>query len=245
MKQLVFLCFLIVCPSLVMANTLPCFPFIGEKMKFSVGWEFVHAGTAEINISGHGKNGYKVHNFARTNSFFDMFKKVRDTLTSEGLCVGQNMQSTLFTTDQMEKTYKAKKEVQFLYKQNKVQYTKNGKIKLYDVPAGYLNVLDAFYLTRISPPSQDKPLSIPIFDSAEKYHVVVKLLKKDKLIAPWGKQVDCLVVQPELQTEGVFTSVGTIKIWLTDDARRIPLKITAKIKIGRIVVKMTSYEKTI
>ncbi len=220
-----------------------CFPFVGEYMKYSVGWEFVNAGSAEIKITRQGDQGYRVHNFGRTNSFLDFFKKVRDTIVSEGVCLNGKMQSTLFTANQQERKYKSSKEAVFLYKENKVKYTKKGKTTFFDVPAGYLNVIDAFYLTRLHPPTMENPISIPVFDSEKKYDVTVKLLKKEKIRAPWGKRVNCLVIQPELKTEGVFTSVGTIKIWLTDDEKRIPLKITAKIKIGRIVMLLKRYKK--
>lgn len=223
------------------AQTSDCFPFVGERMKFDVGWEFVTAGEASIAITAKGESGYQIHNFARTNGFFDMFKRVRDTLISEGVCLGHTMQSTLFTTDQQERKYIAKKHVSYLWQENKVVYTKNEKTKVFDVPAGHLNVLDAFYLTRIDPPTKDKPLSIPIFDAGETYNVTVRYVKHQKLRAPWGKRVDCIVIRPELETEGVFTSVGVIKIWLTDDERRIPLKITAKIALGSIIVRMTGY----
>ncbi len=226
------------------SNDRSCFPFVGEKMVYSVGWEFVTAGTAEVNISAIDKDGYKIHNFARTNGFFDMFKKVRDTLISEGVCLGEKMQSTLFATDQLERSYSARKHVEYLWQQDKVKYTKNNQTTMFDVKAGHLNVLDAFYLTRVSPPEKDKPLYIPIFDSAEKYDVTVKFLKKEKIRGPNHKTIDAIVIQPELKTEGVFTSVGIIKIWLSDDERRIPLKITAKIKIGRIVVRLKEYSKT-
>ncbi|MDX8381058.1 MAG: DUF3108 domain-containing protein [Ghiorsea sp.] len=220
-----------------------CFPFIGEHYRYDVGWEFVNAGSAEINISKQGVNGYKVHNFARTNGFIDIFKRVRDTIISEGVCLDGKMQSTVFETDQLERKYTAKKRIDYLYKDNKVKYTKNGDVSMFDVPKGHLNVIDAFYLTRLHPPTKDKPVQIPIFDSGKKYDVVVKLLKKQKITGLHGKRVECLVIQPELKTEGVFTSVGVIKIWLTNDERRIPLKITAKIKIGRIVVRLKEYSK--
>lgn len=225
------------------AATSDCFPFAGEHYKYDVGWEFINAGTAEVKVSKHGDNGYQVHNFARTNGFFDMFKKVRDTLVSEGICLGKDMQSTLFWTDQLEKGNHTKKRIDYLWQENKVKYQNNEKKLTFDVKAGHLSVLDAFYLTRLYPPTKDHPISIPVFDSEKKYDVVVKLLKHQKITGPDGKRIDCLVIQPELKTEGVFTSVGVIKIWLTNDARRIPLKITAKIKIGRIVVRLTEYSK--
>ena len=236
--------FALLCSAQAMAATSDCFPFVGEKYKYSVGWEFINAGTAEINITKMGDNGFRVHNFARTNGFFDMFKKVRDTLVSEGICLDEKMQSTLFWTDQLETGKHSKKRIEYLWEDNKVKYELNGKKQDFNVKAGHLSVLDAFYLTRMQPPTKGKPISILVFDSEKKYDVVVKLLKRERLRDPRGKWVDCLVIQPELKTEGVFTSVGVIKIWLTNDARRIPLKITAKIKIGRIVVRLTEYSKT-
>ncbi len=237
-----FIVFLLSTPT--WAATSDCFPFVGEHYKYDVGWEFINAGTAEVNITQQGDNGYQVHNFARTNGFFDMFKKVRDTLVSEGICLGDKMQSTLFWTDQLEKGKHTKKRIEYLWQENKVKYQNNEKKLTFDVKAGHLSVLDAFYLTRLHPPTKDHPISIPVFDSEKKYDVIVKLLKHQKITGLDGKRIDCLVIQPELKTEGVFTSVGVIKIWLTNDARRIPLKITAKIKIGRIVVRLTEYSKT-
>ena len=241
-KCYTFILFLII-PGQSWADTSDCFPFVGEHYKYDVGWEFVNAGTAEVKVTQRGENGYQVHNFARTNGFFDIFKKVRDTLVSEGICLDGKMQSTLFWTDQLEKGKHSKKRIDYLWQENKVKYELNGKKQDFVVEAGHLSVLDAFYLTRLHPPTKDHPISIPVFDSEKKYDVVVKLLKHQKIVGLHGKRVDCLVIQPELKTEGVFTSVGVIKIWLTNDARRIPLKITAKIKIGRIVVRLTEYSK--
>jgi hypothetical protein len=58
---------------------------------------------------------------------------------------------------------------------------------------------------------------------------------------PSGKRVECLIIEPELKTAGVFSSKGKIKIWMTNDSRHIPLKMSAKIKIGRIIARLTGY----
>ena len=217
-------------------------PFHGETMKFAVGWEFVNAGTATMNFSNKGKDGYRIDTDARTNSFFDMFKKVRDTITSEGLFINSKPQSTLFELDQNERNYHAKKRTDFLWKENKVNYTQNGKTDSYKVPAGHLNVMDAFFLTRTLPVKKGEVLKVPVFDSKKKYEIEVRLLRKETVSTPWGKLVECLVIEPKLKSEGIFTSVGTMQVWLTNDERRIPLKMTAKIKIGRIIARLTGYQ---
>jgi len=218
------------------------FPYHGEMMKFDVGWEFVNAGTATMHFSNNGDNGYRIDTDARTNKFMDMFKKVRDSITSEGVFIDDKAQSTLFVLEQHERDYHALKKTEFLWKENKVNYTHNDKTDSYDVPAGYLNVMDAFFLTRTLPVQEGEIIKIPVFDSRKRYKIVVSLIKKEKLHAPWGEWVECLLIEPKLKSEGIFSSVGTMQVWITDDARRIPLKMTAKIKIGRIIARLTDYK---
>jgi len=218
------------------------FPFKGEVMKFDVGWEFVNAGTATMKFIKKDETTYRINTDANTNNFFDIFKKVRDTIISDGVYVNGKPQSTRFDVEQHERGYHAVKKTEFLWQEGKVKYTHNKKTETFNVPAGHLNVMDAFYLTRTLPVVEGKVLKIPVFDSRKRYEIEVTLIKKEKLQAPWGAWVDCLVIEPKLKSEGIFSSVGTMQVWVTDDARRIPLKMTAKIKIGRIIARLTDYQ---
>jgi len=221
-----------------------CLPFAGEKLTFKVGWEFINAGTATMTVSAPTDKAYKVHTFARTNKFLDMFKKVRDTIVSEGVCVDDKMQSTHFDLEQHERSYHAKKQTFFDWQHNKVLYTQNKKTDSYDVPAGHLNVIDAFFRVRNEKLTMGQTLSIPVFDSRKTYNVVVTVGKKKKMLrAPWGGHVECISLEPVLKTEGIFSSKGKLKIWVTNDSRHIPIKLIAKIKIGHIVGTLSDYKE--
>jgi hypothetical protein len=225
------------------AETLSCMPYVGERMEFQVGWEFVDAGTATMSVGRQGEDAYRVDTLAKTNKFFDMFKKVRDTITSEGLCRAGKAQSTVFDLQQHEGHYHAVKQTRFLWRQGKVTYTHDGKTESFDVPAGYLNVMDAFYTVRRLPLKVGDLLRLPVFDSGKKYDVEVHVLKTEYQYMPGtGKRTQCLVIEPRLKTEGIFSSVGTMRIWLSNDARHIPLMMTAKIKFGRIIAKLIGYQ---
>ena len=225
---------------------LACMPYAGERMEFEVGWEFINAGTATMSVSRKEKDAYRIDTLAKTNSFFDMFKKVRDTIVSEGLCRGDKAQSTVFDLTQHENVYHAVKKTRFLWQRGKVEYTHDGKTESFDVPAGYLNVMDAFYTVRRLPLKVGDVLRIPVFDSGKKYDVEVHVLRTEYQYMRDGKgngkRVKCLVISPQLKTAAIFSSVGTMKIWLSDDARHLPLQMTAKIKIGHIVARLVSYQ---
>ncbi len=241
MKKYFLLLLLLVAATPVHAAS-SCIPYIGETLHFSVGWEFVNAGSATLTYSSMGENGYRAHTFAKTNKFLDMFKKVRDTIISEGVCLDGKMQSTRFDLNQYENRYKANKETEFLWKENRVKYTHNNHTTFYDVPAGHLNVMDAFTHVRTLDLKPGAVIHVPVFDQKKTYHVVVNVSKNTTMLKmPSGERVECLIIEPELKTAGVFSSKGKIKIWMTNDSRHIPLKMTAKIKIGRIIARLTGY----
>ena len=225
------------------ASANSCMPFIGEQMNFSVSWEFIHGGSAQLNVSAKEKNGYRIQSTAKSNKFLDIFHKVRDRMVSEGICVNGKMQSILFDMQQHESKYRSKKHADFLWQDNKVVYRLNENEEMFDVPAGHLDVIDAFFATRLEPLEIGKTVNIPIFDARKRYEVVVNVLKKDKIKAPWGEKVECLVIEPKLKTAGIFASKGKIKVWLTNDKRRIPLRMTAKLKFGRIVARLNEYKR--
>jgi len=217
-----------------------CMPFTGERMLFSVGWEFINAGTADMRIK-NTTNGYRIITSSKSYRVFDLFHKVRDTITSEGVCRSGNMQSTLFDVVQNEGRYHSKKQIRFLWEKGTVTHTQNGKTDSYNVPAGHLNAIDAFFAVRKMNLSPGIMVRVPLFDSRKQYMLEVSVLKTQRLMAPWGKSVECLVIEPKLKTKGIFSSKGKVKVWLTNDARHIPLKMVAKIKFGHIVARLRQY----
>ncbi|MDQ6965212.1 MAG: DUF3108 domain-containing protein [Mariprofundales bacterium] len=224
--------------------TSPCLPMIGERLAFDIDWEFINGGSAVLEYQARAEGGYRILTTARTNRFLDLFKKVRDTITADGICINGRQQSTLFTLDQHENRYRAHKESRFLWRQNQVRYTQNGKSDLYPAPAGNLSVMDAFTRVRQLPLAPGSTVKIPVFDSRKLYQVEVTVGKKvQRLRAPWGAWVECIIVTPHLKTAGIFSSRGSITIWMTNDSRHIPIKMRAKIKIGHILAHLTAYRE--
>ncbi len=220
-----------------------CMPFIGERMDFSVSWEFINGGSAHMEVLPLGTSGYSITSIARSNKFLDLFHKVRDRMLSEGQCIDGRMQSTTLDLQQHEGHYHSSKHAKFLWRLNKVIYRLNKNEETFHVPAGHLDVIDSFFATRLLPLEVGKTVKIPIFDARKRYDVIVKVLEIDILQAPWGEQVECLVIEPKLKTAGIFSSRGKVKVWLSNDRRRIPLRMTAKLKFGRIIARLTHYER--
>jgi hypothetical protein len=68
----------------------------------------------------------------------------------------------------------------------------------------------------------------------------VKIKGKQTIEVEAGK-FRCIVVEPLVVQGGLFKSEGNILIWLTDDERKIPVKVGTKIVIGFVGAELVKY----
>jgi len=108
-----------------------------------------------------------------------------------------------------------------------------------------LDVLSAFFVTRVQGVPEQGQLELPVFDNGKHYRLGVRFLGRETLDLPrpLGPGVRTIVIEPQLvQSTGLFVKEGRLKIWLTDDARRIPVRLRSKVAIGSVSAELESYE---
>lgn len=72
--------------------------------------------------------------------------------------------------------------------------------------------------------------------------VTLKVLRREVMRGPQGGDVPVVVVQPIIQTRGLFGEGGQAEVYFTDDDRRILVKMTSKVPvIGRLGLTLTGY----
>jgi hypothetical protein len=217
---------------------LPAVPWkIGEYFQFSIDWNGLNGGGSLMQVQNlvrvDGRRAYRIVTKAESNSFVSKFYKVRDR--AESFVDAESLYSVRFVKHLREGGYKKDVDVRFDQASRKARYDDG---KTLDVPARVHDVLSAFYYVRTLPLPDGAVLSIPTHDNQKSYEMVVKVHGREKVEVPAGK-FDCVLVEPILKSEGVFKSKGSILVWLTDDARRLPVLVKSKIPIGSISVSLT------
>ena len=107
-----------------------------------------------------------------------------------------------------------------------------------------LDVLSAFFVTRLRGVPETGELTLPVFDNGKHYQLGVRFLGRERLDlpGPLGLKVATIVVEPLLlEGTGLFVKQGRLKIWLTDDARRIPVRMRSKVAIGSVSADLEAY----
>ncbi len=115
----------------------------------------------------------------------------------------------------------------------------------FDVGPCALDVLSAFFLVRARGVTEKQPLLLPLFDNGKRYTLKVEWLGREllNLPPPFGRKTPTIVVEPLLaEGSGLFVKEGRLKIWLTDDARRVPVRMRTKVAIGSVAGDLESYQ---
>jgi hypothetical protein len=115
----------------------------------------------------------------------------------------------------------------------------------FDIGPCTLDVLSAFFVIRQRGVSEQQPLLLPVFDNGKRYVLRVRFLAREllDLPPPFGKKTRTIVVEPELaEGTGLFVKKGRLKVWLTDDARRVPVRMRTRVAIGAVSGDLEAYE---
>ncbi len=107
-----------------------------------------------------------------------------------------------------------------------------------------LDVLSAFFVTRARGVSEEAPLKLPVFDNGKSYVLEVRFRGRERLDLPepLGRNVPTIVVEPLLaEGTGLFVKKGRVAVWLTDDERRVPVRLRSTVALGSISADIESY----
>ena len=215
----------------------------GERLVFQLSWYGIPEGKAVVEASDggylQGRKMYRISAVTASNQFVDAFFPVRDGIHS--VIFADTLSSYKFVVHQEEGTYRSDKEIIFDYAKRKATFTKNGDVSVYDIPAFVTDSLSAYYYFRTKELMVGKTITIDVFDDRQLWQVEVQILRKERIQTPAGA-FNTILTKPLLKFEGIFQRKGDVYIWITDDSRKMPVRMKSKILIGSINADLIEYE---
>jgi len=217
-----------------------CAYAVGESLTFAVRYFNVTAGYATLSVAEQttqtGQACYHIVAEARTHPFFETFFKVRDRI--ESFIDARALVPWRYEKHLREGGFSADSFFTYDQASHRLIDDRGHSVTM---AAESQDVLSCFYLFRTLPGMQPGSSAvIPVAaDDKQTYEVLVKVLRREHVQVLAGG-FDCLVVQPLLKFQSVFQQKGDVLLWISDDERRLPVKITSKIAIGSINIELQS-----
>lgn len=95
-----------------------------------------------------------------------------------------------------------------------------------------------FYFLRITELEVGRTYVYRRYFKKEKNPIRVTVEKREIMEMPDGSEVPCLVLRPVVETSGMFSRESDTRLWLTDDARRLPVQIRSRFKFGTVTLRL-------
>lgn len=224
-------------------------PWSNESLKFGIYYSFVKAGTAYIKTRGltnlNGKTAYLIQTTAFSAPVIDSVFKVRD-INYSWLDVN-TLHSLGYSQSVREGNYQRDEWVTFDNENNRfygeIKKKEDPKIIAGPLDIEVLDILSSLYYVRTQPLEAGKDITFDIINREKQYPLVVKVIGKETVKTDAGK-FSCWVVEPQFRGEGIFVAKGkSLKVWLTDDKYRMPVKMSVEVFIGSVYAELLEYQR--
>lgn len=214
----------------------------GEKLTFSVGYKFITAGYAVMSVSDKpvqvaDRPTYEVRFDVKTTSSFDKIFKVRDRyatyLDADGIFPWRFEQSV--REGNFSRDFSAN-----IDQRKHVARTTEGA---FPVSPFVHDILSAFYYARtidLKRMKKGQSFQLKNFYGKKAHDLRIRVLGRERVETKAGN-FNCVVIEPLVVEGGLFKNEGRILVFLTDDERKIPVKVSTKVVIGSIDSELVSY----
>lgn len=229
-------------------------PFVvGEKVVHEVNYLAMTAGTLTLEVKPFaqvdGRKSYNFYTGIKTASIFDSFYTVNDWVTT--LVDYETLVPYVYELHVKESSQL--REAQALFDQKKNQVTfwekkvtkKDGEqeTKLeWAMNAYSQNVFSIIFYLRTFQWDVGTEHQFRVAHDKENLIFKAKAIRREQLSTDVG-EFTALVIKPEIQLEGKFKPTGDNFIWISDDDRKLVLRIESKIKIGTLKSEIVSLRK--
>jgi hypothetical protein len=216
----------------------------GEVLEYDIGWSsYLTAGTATVSVKekkpSYNSVAYYVVAEGQPTSLLsklytlyykaDTLIDVYSLLPQRGsLYVREGKRQRMKTTTFNQTAKTAKYEVQ----------TATTVQRDLSVPAFTQDALSALFVLRSIPMKAGEKFNMPVTDAGDIYKVQMQVGAVEPVKTGLGSVNGLKIVPVVTSTKG--TPPRGLAIWLSDDARRLPLKIEAQLPVGKFTVTLRS-----
>jgi hypothetical protein len=224
----------------------------GEKLTYLAHYSFLHAGVATVYMDPqvyavNNRACYKVDIVGKSVGLFAAMMHVNDSWQS--YIDTSAMIPHKFVRKVEEGSYRKQETVLFDHfkKTANVSYKVNKeaeKVEQYKILTHAQDLVSGYYFLRTLDFTNKRindTIGIDGFFENKNYSLKIKYLGKEVISTKVGK-LNSEIIEPILPNNELFDGKGAIKIWISDDANRIPLKIKAKMFVGAVELDLTGYE---
>ncbi|MBF0271053.1 MAG: DUF3108 domain-containing protein [Magnetococcales bacterium] len=239
-------CFLLVCATSSFAakptpGTLGAVP--GERLNYNIHWMGMPAGSAFMEVRPAQSGQYALAAGVESIGLIRMLHPINDLLRAEGSVTPKGMSVRYYAKHQQRGDQKRLIEYRFDREWGEALRTQEGEEPqtIGGVTPGVHDMMTGFYALRGCPalvPGAE--IYVPMVDGKKIYQVGVQVGRVERITTPVGLY-DALPLTVMVGNSDLFRLEGSIAVWLTNDARRLPVRVESHINLKSVAADLVSF----
>ena len=219
-------------------------PFtLNEQLKYSATWNFIPVGRASLEVEGMKNiDGKSLYCFVASTKctlflislFYELESKIKSFVQPNSFVpvkyIGYIKKGNRYRRDTILYDQEKHRATWIHFRLGKSLEEHHEK-KVMEIPPDVQDPLSTFYYLRTKKLEPGDILSIQVNADKKNWDVKVKVLRRGKMRFQ-GKSREVLIIEPKAWFQAAFFRRGKMVVWLTDDERKIPLYIQARVPFG-------------
>jgi len=253
MKQiLVFIIFFISVNTFSQISLLKEYPFKnGEEIRYDAIYQWglieIRAGKVLFKVDSVSESGESFYHFSSqgiTQSKYDWIFKIRDTFQSKVRV--DNFRPQYYLRNTIEGDYHVYNE--FFFQEDEgliMMHLDNNEdgyqLKTLPYQSTILDLQTAVYYARLlnfEDAQMGDGYNFNVIIDGEPYSIPIRYEGKEIVNIGKDKSYSCYRISTQVIEGTIFKSGQTIKIWVSDDGKQIPVKVEAPIIVGRVKAEL-------
>ncbi len=218
----------------------------GEKLEYRVHYGFINAAEAKVEVANsvtqiNNRPCYRVNVSGRTVGAFDLVTRVRDTWRS--YIDTSAILPQMFQQDIAENKFRKQETVLFNHGSDVVYSDDKKEKKSFKVPNNIHDVISGYYYLRtmdFERMSEGQIIEVPTFFGGEVFPMKVRYRGKDEIKTKFGR-IKVLKLNPVMPDNKFFKGNNSIRIWVSDDDNKVPVKVEVDLWIGALEMDLKGF----
>ena len=213
---------------------------IGKKLNYELKFKNISAGTAYILIEKDSladKSIIRLRSELKTNSFFDLFYKIRDDIT---VYMNDYDYSLIKVINKINEGKHSKELTSIVDADLKLI---SSSINNLSISKKVYSPLSVIFSLRNKMFSNDANYNYLTYSMGKLKNINVVISEEEIITTPYGTYNTFIAVPKSLENKPILKNNGDMKIWYTSNKDRIPIKIEIKINYGSILLKLKNIEE--
>ncbi len=215
----------------------------GEHLEYRVHYGFLNAAEATVDVSPtlykvNERPCYRVNVDGRTVGAFDLVTRIRDTWRS--YIDTSAILPQKFYTNLQENDYRKEENITFNHATNTVKAEERTERDVFHVPDNVHDLISGYYFLRtidFSHLANGQVLEVPAFYDDTVYNMKVRYRGRQVLKTKQGK-INVIRLHPVLPSNKLFKEEESIRIFVSDDINKIPVKVEVDLWVGSMVMDL-------